>query len=369
MIPILATPADGEALSDFYSKFKLKGAIDFYIEREKNFFSPYSTFSKDYDTYILKNQNGEIKGCATLLFKDMLFNGKTESIGYATDLRIARDRESIQSWSQHFLPVITDSCKKRGAKYVFSIIPREGGEAYNALVRPRLRRPDIPKYQLYRNLDLIVVLGRLLRYRPITSLKVKNADINDLEPLAQYLAEKAKGSLLDHDWTTERLKSFIDGIPGFSLEKMKIVFSKSGNIVGCVAPWEMSPQIKVKVDKYKSINETMVATARLFPFTTMAKRLPRVGEYFDLLYMGLLRADNPDVFFHLLTDLYVNIRKTQTLVYLNYRTDSNLWPPKTYLSAAAPFGLFTITPPETEVPEMLFPNPLGHTPQLDNFFI
>ncbi|MCB0393197.1 MAG: hypothetical protein KDD25_01485 [Bdellovibrionales bacterium] len=232
----LAKPEDSEALSHFFSSFPLRGQVDFSIERSQQFFKLYETFSSDYDTYLLRDDQKNIKGCVSLLFKDVIFENKPTKIGYATDLRISRDRESIKNWTAHFLPAIDESCKKRNVDFLLSLIPRTGGEAFNALVRPRTARRDLPRYQLYRKLDVALILGRILRLRPLTTIKIKSCTDNDLEPLADFLKQKAQNASIDLEWTPELLKNFIYRIPLSRLKKFEL---QKAEKVESLAAWHL----------------------------------------------------------------------------------------------------------------------------------
>ncbi|MCB0393196.1 MAG: hypothetical protein KDD25_01480 [Bdellovibrionales bacterium] len=130
----------------------------------------------------------------------------------------------------------------------------------------------------------------------------------------------------------------------------------------------MSPDIRIRVNKYKGFAETLQTASRYIPVGSISKRLPAEGQYFDLVFLSLLRAESPDVFFHLLREVYVNVRKTQALAYLSYRTERNLWTPKSFLSISVPFGLYSVSSPNTALPDSLFPSNFGKTPHLDLFF-
>ena len=74
-LPEIAGPQHSEELNAFYEQFTLKGPLEFRPHRPQNFFSPYELHSKDYETFILRGDNGEIQACASFLYRDVLIEG------------------------------------------------------------------------------------------------------------------------------------------------------------------------------------------------------------------------------------------------------------------------------------------------------
>src|SRR5574340_155085 len=98
---VRATAADNDRLCEFFGASHVPGDVDLRLERE-DFFLPYRAQTDDFATYLLVNPEEQIEAMATLLFRPGYLGEEKQSIGYATDLRVANSRRAIMGWAQHF---------------------------------------------------------------------------------------------------------------------------------------------------------------------------------------------------------------------------------------------------------------------------
>ncbi len=365
----IATEKDETNLSKFYSGLNLNGPIQFSIDRPKNFSEVYKSFSNEHLTYVLKNNNNEISGLASFLFRNGVINGKPTRFAYATDLRIAKDRRALSTWADNFLPSIEKVCHENNCETIFTIVPQNRGTAYNTLVRSGGARRQIPRYHLFRELELVAIVGKLPFFSPLANISIRPAIANDAEALANYLHQKDLNAPVASKWSTEELVNRIENWPQMDWKNILLAHNKSGNITGCLAGWEPSPSYKIKVNEYIGFNQTLQRTFKMTSRMRFTKVLPASGEHFDIVFLSLNRTDDPDIFASLLHAHYKKSKRTQVLTYLNYKSSISTVTPKRFISVTLPFGLYTILQPNKTLPHALLPNPLGGTPQLDLSFI
>src|SRR3712207_1963764 len=110
---LTATEADSDRLKEFFSRMPLSGSVDYSIRRQGSFFDQYRVLSDDFETYMLVDDNGDINGMATLVFKEGFVLGEKQTWGFGTDLRIAPTRRAIAQWAQYFLPVLERAREER----------------------------------------------------------------------------------------------------------------------------------------------------------------------------------------------------------------------------------------------------------------
>src|SRR5690606_1715128 len=141
--------------------------------------------SEDFDTFVMENDDGDILGVATLVFRDAIIQGKTEKIGYGTDLQVVPTRLATQAWPELFLPSFVEAVERRNCKYTFSVINFSQSQAMNALLRPRAQRRDIPRYYLLKRFEVVGLHARSLlpQGNPLNTVKVSEGTTEDLEPL------------------------------------------------------------------------------------------------------------------------------------------------------------------------------------------
>jgi hypothetical protein len=171
-----ATDEDNERLLHYFAQMTMPGPIDIRSRRMFNFFNQYRIQTEDYVTCLLENEKKEIEAMASILFRPGKIDGVDEMIGYATDLRVSPTRRAILNWSQHFLPVLEAERESRNCRYIFSAVPHSQRQAYNAFIRPRNLRRRMPRYHLFRRLELVSIHGLWpFHDLPLSGIKVRTA--------------------------------------------------------------------------------------------------------------------------------------------------------------------------------------------------
>jgi hypothetical protein len=350
-----AGPQDDAALKEFYTQSVLHGSVDVKVQRTGNFFDQYKLQSNDFHTYILKTPKEKIVGLATILFREGLLNEEMHAIGYCTDLRIAPSRTAILEWTDHFSPLLEQLSIEKKCDYFFSAIAQYQGRAYNALVRPRSVRRQIPRYYQLGRFEIVSVLGRLPIAPPrLKTITIRRAEANkDFEALARFLAKKTSGRLLSVKYTADLLNQRIQTWPGLSERSFLLALDQKQNIIGCVAPWDGSQVQKFLVEKYNGFGSTLRKGLNFISMTGLTSKLPREGGPLDFYYLTHFYADNPDIFYSLLFDAYEWARPKRFLVYSHFTVDPTTRPPRSFVTATVPFSLYTVLTHTTELPDFL----------------
>jgi len=349
-----ATEADSDELKNFYSEVTLHGPIDISNVRPRNFFDQYRLQSSDFETFVLKNNENQIEGLGTIIYRKANIKGEEVLVGYCTDLRIAPTREAILTWTKHFLPVLEMAMKTRGCKYFFSVVVPQDGKAYNALVRPRSSRRNIPRFYMLSRFELVNVLGRLpLASKPLRTIEIDRGDIKDLEPLVQYLSTKSKERNLSFIYTMELMKERFSRWPGFQIENFLIARDHDKNIIGCVAPWDSFEVQHFRVAQYHGFSRTLKRALDLSAFFGLSQSLPALDHSLNFLYLTHLYADNPDIFYSLLYESYEMAKPTKFLTYQHFSNDLTTLPPKAFISTTFPLAVYSLLPPAVPLPEFL----------------
>ncbi|MEQ1876178.1 MAG: hypothetical protein ABL958_06000 [Bdellovibrionia bacterium] len=354
---VRASDSDDQALKQFYAESALHGPVDVKVERAGKFFDQYRLQSEDYHTYLFKDESERerVLGLATVLFREGLLKDTYQRIGYCTDLRIAPTRQAIVEWTEHFSPLLEQLVQEKGCHYFFSAIAQYQGRAYNALVRPRAVRRNIPRYYQLGRFEIVNILGRIpYAPSPLKTLVIRRADATaDFEKLAAYLKRKTSDRLLAYNYTAELLNERVRTWPGLQDRNFILAEDRRGNIVGCVAPWDASSAQSFKVDQYNGFSSTLRTALNMFSLSGFCSRLPAAGRPLDFQYLTHFHADNPDIFYSLLYEAYENARPKRFLVYSHFVIDPLTRPPKSFAAATLPFSLYTILSPKTDLPEFL----------------
>lgn len=359
----IATPEDSKDLVEFYKSFPLNGPVEIKIDRDGDFFAPYSVQSDQHLTYQLKDSENKVEGMASFVVRDVLLDGQVTTVAFGRDLRISSNRRAILEWSQHFLPVMNEVSQTLGNKYLFSVMSMADVQALNAFVRPRSMKRPLPNYHLFRRFNMVSVHGRLpWAKNPLPHLRLRRGHTNNLEALIEYVVRKSRERDLALTWNRASFLDKLERWTGLKLEDFIIAFDKNENIVGCVAPWSagaMQEFIPMQYSLRAHNFRQFLKFGKMLGWTrTLTKPYSRlkIEAGLNFKYLNFLFADNGDIFESLLWKAFDDAQENEFLVYSQTRSEFIYRRPRNWISAKMPFGVYLLLPPDSEIPTFLHPN-------------
>jgi hypothetical protein len=347
-----AKESDSARLKTFFERMILPGTIDLSIRRQGSFFDHYRLFSDNFKTLMLVDDEDNIQGVASLLFREGYVRGEKQTWGYATDLRIAPTRKAIAQWAQRFLPVLESACEERNCKYVFSSVQLGDNQAYNALIRPTSHtRRRLPRYHLMSRFRVTALHGRYpFAQRSLDSIRVKMLQAEDLEKLCVYLREHAHRRPLATEHTPESLLKEIQRWPGLAITDFRVAVDGKGRILGCAALWDGRNTQALVPQAYHGIANTVEQSLRLAGHFRLARPFARVGKPLATRSLIGLCCDSAEIFHRLADEAFARLKPDEVLTYLHFRGDWRTLPPRGYIATSLPYGFFLILPPNAEAP-------------------
>lgn len=357
----IASPQDSEALINFYKEFSLPGQVELKVDRMQNYFTPYEVQSDRHVTYLLEEEQ-QTFGTASFVIQNLQHQGQVQPVAWGRDLRISNNRKAILSWSQHFLPVLEEVKKTFGVHSVFSVINMDDTQALNAFVRPRPSKRPLPRYYLYRRLNLISLHGQLPWAKdPLPHLQIKHAQPHHYDALAAYIVAKSQEKEMSSIYNYQTFQEKLSRYRGLQLEDFLVAVDRFNNIVGCVAPWS-SANIQEFIPlhyelrghnfrQFLKFGEKLGWTRAL---TKPAHRLNKEAS-FNFKYLNFLYADNEDIFQSLLWSAYRNVQPNEFLVYSHLRFETMYRRPLSWISSKRQYGIYLICEPEANMPDFLHP--------------
>lgn len=368
---IQATEADSDRLKEFFARMLLPGTIDFSIQRQGSFFDQYRLQSDDFETWMLEDGDGRLCGLASLVFRTGFIRGEKQTWCHATDLRIARSRQAVMQWAQHFLPVLERACTDRNCRQVFSVVEQSDSQAYNALIRPTSHaRRKLPRYFLAHRFHVVTLHGRVpLAPKPLTSIRLKPLEMSDVEPLCAYLREQAKARALANVYEPNDFLEDFKRWPGYRWEDFRIARDNKGNIVGCAGLWNGSQVQNFVPQTYKGFAHTLHQSLNLISWVGLARPTAQPERPMPMRFLTHLNCDNAEVFYRLADEAFSRLGPKEFLAYGHFKGHWKTLPPRAFIAAAMRFGLYTILPPQGEAPAWLTPNPEGLPPEFEAAWI
>lgn len=347
-----ATEADSEKLKTYFSAQPLPGPMEIYIDRHGSFFDKYKLYSKDYVTYFLEDEDGEIHGLASMIFSPGYINGQREILGYATDLRISNSRKAVLNWSQHFLPILEEERQKRQCRFVFSVVSRSQKMAINAFLRPRSNRRQLPRYHLYRKFSVIGIHGRLpWAPRILPGLHNRSATKEDLPRIHGFLSQRGNGLEFPHLSGPADLEHQLDSWIGFQFADLKLVENSHGELLGTYALWNPLAIESFRAQSYSGVTLTLQQALRFFRWTGTTRPFAPAGNPLRFRYLTHLRASTPDVFESILTMVWNSTLKEEFVLYPHYEGDLTHSPPKSFITSESKSGLYCLQAPSDTYPD------------------
>jgi hypothetical protein len=367
---IKATDRDNDRLLHYFAQMPYPGPIELRTRRMFNFFNQYRIQSEDSVTYLLQNDSHQIEAMASLIFRSGKIDGETETIGYATDLRVSPTRKAILNWSHHFLPVIEAERAKRNCNYIFSVVAHSQKQAYNAFIRPRNVKRQMPRYHLFRRFNLVSLHGLWpFHDLPLRGIKVRNANSNDLLPIAEYIMKKTHKRPLRYFDSVDSFRKSLERWHDLFIENFLVAFDKNGNVIGCTAPWSPERVQRFSPVQYGQKAQNLSDVLDILSLFRIAHSLPKVGAELQFRHLTHLHADNPDIFYSLLFNAFEQAGKKEFLIYPHFEGELLTMPPKSFISSETPYGLYCILSPNDPIPDFLKPRSFQSPPVFEPAFI
>lgn len=367
---VKATEKDNEKLLHYFTQSSFPGAVTIRMRRMFNFFNQYRIQSPDFVTYMLLNDADEIEAMASIVFREAWIEGKKETVGYATDLRVSTSRRAVLTWSQHFLPVIEEARESRGCRYIFTSVAQSQRQAYNAFIRPRSIRRRMPRYYLFRRFQLVSLHGLWpFHEKPLSTVSIRQATENDFDAMAEFIVTTSKVRPLHYFEDAKTFRAALERWRDLYIENFLIAEDKKGNILGTVAPWSSQQIQKVYAIKYDDSARNLKEILHLFSWFGISHPLPRTNSELKVRHLTHLYARNPDVFYSLLYHAFKDSKKEETLIYPHFDGNLLTLPPKEFISATQNFGFYAILSPNDPLPDFLKPSFMAPPPEFESTFL
>ncbi|PIS09732.1 MAG: hypothetical protein COT73_13165 [Bdellovibrio sp. CG10_big_fil_rev_8_21_14_0_10_47_8] len=371
----IATPEDNAQLIELYKEFPVKGLVDLKVDRKQDFFAAYKTQTEDFKTYTLRDDEDKIHGMASFIFRDTYYENHQVRIATATDLRIRPNRQAILDWAHHFLPVIRNEINENETSSIFSIINLSDSNALNTFIRPRTMKRAMPRYHLYRRFHMVSLHGRYpWAPKPVPSIKIRTGSPATLDALIEYIVRRSQYRPFASVWDEASFHKKMARLKGLKLSDFLIAFDSLDNVIGCLAPWSAADIQDLIPLRYSLRGHNFRQFLKFFWLFGMTRRLAKpvvstgIETPLQFRYLTHVFADNEDIFESLLYQAFENASPQEFLLYAHTDQDFRLLPPESWISASLPYALYSVVPPEREMPSFLHPS-VSLNPEIEAYSV
>ncbi|HEY0710674.1 MAG TPA: hypothetical protein VGG33_27975 [Polyangia bacterium] len=316
----VATRDDNERILAFYKKLSMQGgAFNILFLKDPDYFRYLAYESANHAVAIVEDDAGTLEGMFTFAARPCYVDGRREGMVHVSDLRFARsrDRKTKFDWKLFGRDLCADVAKIDdfgGARYVLGSFVMANKRAREAIASQKTPF-DISPIANYKMVNIFarrplkrMGLGGKMNGVGDFHVAVSRGTEADREPLRAFLDKQHRRRALGFvfegpdDELTRRLKTW----DGFSMGSFFLARDGAGKIIGCFAPWDISPGRRIVIDKFPKALAAAASVLR-----PLIKKVPRPGDELRILYLttqeidlDLTRAQRNLVFRSLLDALY-----------------------------------------------------------------
>ncbi|MCA9573978.1 MAG: hypothetical protein R3B40_28395 [Polyangiales bacterium] len=313
----VATEKDNATILELYRRLSMQGGVfNIQFVKDPDYFRFLRYEGPEHFVLLIENSEGVAEGMATLVMRPGYVGDDVEWVGHWSDLRFirGRDRRSRFDWKAFMAAVCEHGHEVEGwhgCKHwlgSFVMANERARAAFTAQDTPF----DITNVASYQMVNLLAhrPFGRskLRQLRRGSAVHVRKANTRDIEALRSFLDTQSRKRALgyvyegEYDELSRRLQSWDD----FSIESFYLAEDDRGKLLGCFAPWDLSPGRRIVVDDFPTSVRMAAGVAR-----GLGKAVPKPGDELRILYLTtqeidhtLSPSDRRAVFAALLEGLY-----------------------------------------------------------------
>lgn len=296
----IAGDNDNEKVLEFFESIPIqKKTHNVSIQRSPDFFALLKYQASKYFVFINENKEGRIEGMWAISFRPSYFNDKIEYVGYLADYRFTSKKHRISEFDWRI--VFSEICRLGKdisdvgrCQYYYALI-----EDNNKFGMTRISNTKGVPYtnQPLCKFNMVSILGRTtskfvgLHLPPGKDIgvSISNCSENEKSDLESFLDRQNRKRIFGYIFKGKenelerRLKTW----DNFSLSSFFIARDKSGEIVGCCAPWTPSTVKQVIHDKFPLYVRALGKILK-----PLGKNVPDVGSEFKNLVLSHLELSD-----------------------------------------------------------------------------
>lgn len=349
------TPEDYKELEDFIASQQISPPP---VAIKNTFKQGYKKFLElmghDHESWILKNDKGQISAAGSLIFQKMKIEEKVQNVAITSFMRVKPDAKSTLLWTRNLLPSFTESINKHECKYIFSFVFYSFRSEIRKFRQAVKLRDEMPRYYLVRKASYINIHGRVpWRSKALKSIHIKKAQPGDIPQILEFLKKQQIQRHLVHLWDKEKLTQLI-AQGTHDRNSLWIALDSQAKVVGQFLPMEMSEFRQDIITDMTPEVENYSYIQKFFSWLKMAVPPPKKGLPIQTLYLSYIEATNQDIFETLLRYVYKFIRhKREIISYTHFAGNLITRPPKCFMHGGLAMDFYLILPPDENPPEFL----------------
>jgi hypothetical protein len=291
-----ALPEDDAACRALLAEVAMDAELSLSIRRAPTVDALYALHASAWDSWVVAGEGGAIEGMGSALVRDGYVGGAVRPVGYLGDLRLSGRAAGRMLLERSYGPILQAARERQGCRYWLTAIIASNARARRALTvqTERAARRGRPRYTLVREFDIRSLHLVLPRRRERSPFVVRRASEGDVGRVAALLDADARRRPFGYPMPEGELRRRLACWPGLTIESFHLAESRSGELVGVVAPWDAAPVKQTIVAGYRGAMRRVRLAHDLAALALGRPRLPAPGGAFRYQYLTHLAVPSGD---------------------------------------------------------------------------
>lgn len=277
--------ADNQEVLDLINSTYIKGEIEVLFSKEPIYLEAMQT-TADIVQPVVGKCNNKVAVLGTRSLKKVYINGKEETLGYLSDLKISTKAKKIHALSQGFQFMKTLMDDKRAKLHIATIIDdnRQGKIALTW----KNKSPNVPNFYDLGVMNTYFILPIFPKIC-INKYTIINGSIDIMDKIVEFLNIEGRKKQFFPVYT----KEYFLNLPNFSPNNFYIAL-KNDEIVGVIAKWDQTPFKQVIIKKYNG------------NWSWIKHFLPKENQPIKQFYLSfmLIKDNDNEIFETILNNIY-----------------------------------------------------------------
>ncbi|MCB9673650.1 MAG: hypothetical protein H6737_00955 [Alphaproteobacteria bacterium] len=303
-----ATPADNRDICRLFREVHVSGELDLNQERDPDFFALQALHHGDARTWVARDPEGRASAIFSAIARPAYLDGQLTRSAYLCDLRVRPGFRGGALLLRHYHDLLKVLLDDLDVRVCTTVVFDDNTRAHQALLGASAARRGQPTYRPMTPFDMVSV--QFTRRRRAPKRTVHSATPADIDALAAFLDRRGRERLLGEVFADGLLQKRLADWPGLSIDDFLLVKGDSGQILGCVAPWDTYDVKRTRVLGYhgrmKWVKRGFDVGAALLRWP----KLPAAGDCFRFAFLTHLEVedDDPELLEPLLREAYRRLR-------------------------------------------------------------
>jgi len=340
---------DNEKILEYYDRSAITtSSEDILYKRGSDFFSFMKEKTDRYLVLLLKDDDNNIQGVATISYRDGYVDGKLTTVGYLGDLRVSLNRKLIRQWRNFYAKLILSSPQMEdtfNCAFYQTALVHDNFQSRNNLANSKIKGL---KYVLLEDYHMLNIVGSFKLPFKKCKLRINHPKENEIEQLIEFLDKDHRQRNFGHNFLKEfefRLKNR----DNFSLNDWIVVRSPMNDeILAVTCLWGPVKTKQIIINKIPLSFKLLKYISKIIPFMEIYE-LPQEGIPLKIKYIHQISFNKTcddqlrqGIFNELVSFCFQTQKKLNILAYCDYDRESFKAKLKSSIYHSKAMGLYSV---------------------------